>query len=70
MRGIGAGSRIFEILERNPLIVPDKGVALSPTRRGALAFEDIAFRYPSRPSVEVLKGYNMKLEVGESVAIV
>ena len=70
MRGIGAGTRIFELLDRRPGIPPDAGVALAEHRRGPLRFERIAFEYPSRQGVEVLKDFNLEVGVGESVAIV
>lgn len=69
MRAVGAGKRIFDLLEREPLI-PWQGVPVSPTRRGTVQFENISFEYPSRKGVEVLKDFELKLEAGESVAIV
>lgn len=70
MRGIGAGARIFELLERQPAVPPSAGVTLSPTRTGTIAFENVSFEYPSRKGVEVLKDFELKLDVGESLAIV
>ncbi|TFK50936.1 P-loop containing nucleoside triphosphate hydrolase protein [Heliocybe sulcata] len=70
MRGIGAGTRIFELLDRQPAIPPYHGVELSPARRGPLRFENISFEYPSRRGVEILKGFRLDVEVGESIAVV
>ena len=70
MRGLGAGTRIFELLERRPIIPPDVGAKVEPTRTGIVRFEDISFQYPTRKDVEVLRGFNLELKVGESVAIV
>ncbi|TDL16129.1 hypothetical protein BD410DRAFT_731753 [Rickenella mellea] len=70
MRGIGAGMRIFDLLDRPPAISPSAGVILSPTRRGPVTFENVSFEYPSRKGVEVLHNFDLTLEVGESVAIV
>ena len=50
MRAVGAGKRIFDLLEREPLI-PWQGVPVSPTRRGTVQFENISFEYPSRKGV-------------------
>ena len=70
MRGIGAGVRIFDLLERQPVISPEAGVDIDKNRRGPVKFEKISFRYPSRPTVEVLKDLDLEINVGESVAIV
>ncbi|KII95612.1 hypothetical protein PLICRDRAFT_222870 [Plicaturopsis crispa FD-325 SS-3] len=70
MRGIGAGTRIFDLLDRTPAILPDSGVALSPARRGPIKFEGVHFEYPSRKGVAILNNLNLEIAVGESVAIV
>lgn len=70
MRGIGAGTRIFELLDRRPAIPPTVGIELDPTRRGIIKFEKITFEYPSRKDVEILHDFDLEIQVGESVAIV
>lgn len=70
MRGIGAGTRIFDLLDRTPAIPPAAGAELDPTRRGAVKFEKITFEYPSRKNVEILRDFDLEINVGESVAIV
>ena len=70
MRGIGAGVRIFDLLERQPIIDPDAGVEVAKNRLGPIRFEKVSFRYPSRPTVEVLKDLDLEINVGESVALV
>jgi putative ABC transport system ATP-binding protein len=70
MRGIGAGARIFELLDRRPAIPPNAGIELSPTRRGPVKFEGIRFEYPSRQGVDILKDFDLEIGIGESVVIV
>ena len=70
MRGIGAGTRIFDLLDRKPVIPIDTGIELSATRRGPVRFEGIRFEYPSRKGVDILKDFELEIGVGESVAIV
>lgn len=70
MRGIGAGTRIFELLDRQPAIPYYGGVDVSPQRRGPIRFESVRFEYPSRKGVEILKDFNLEIGVGESVALV
>jgi ABC-type multidrug transport system fused ATPase/permease subunit len=38
--------------------------------KGDLAFENVHFRYPTRPGVRVLRGLDLKLPAGMSVALV
>lgn len=76
MRGIGAGQRIFELLGRSPAIPPASGVPVAVpsvqagTTAGTVRFERVAFEYPSRPGVEVLKDFTLDVKRGESVALV
>jgi putative ABC transport system ATP-binding protein len=70
MRGIGAGTRIFDLLHRRPAIPPESGIDLDPTRRGTIRFEKITFEYPSRKDVEILHDFDLDINIGESVAIV
>ncbi|KAK0459094.1 P-loop containing nucleoside triphosphate hydrolase protein [Desarmillaria tabescens] len=70
MRGVGAGTRIFDLLDRKPAIPPDTGITLDHSRRGIVKFENIRFEYPSRPGVEILKDLNFEIGIGESVAVV
>jgi putative ABC transport system ATP-binding protein len=70
MRGIGAGTRIFELLDRTPAIQPRVGLVLDPARTGPLRFENITFSYPTRSGVNVLEDFYLEVNVGENVAIV
>ncbi|EMD33179.1 hypothetical protein CERSUDRAFT_118237 [Gelatoporia subvermispora B] len=70
MRGVGAGVRIFELLDRQPAIPSESGAEVDPSRRGPVRFENVSFEYPSRKGVEILKNLNLEVKVGESVAIV
>ncbi|KAF8648489.1 hypothetical protein AX16_006199 [Volvariella volvacea WC 439] len=70
MRGIGAGTRVFELLDRKPAIPYHAGIEVPRTHQGVVKFENIHFEYPSRKGIEILKDFNMEVGVGESVAIV
>ncbi|KAF9450097.1 hypothetical protein P691DRAFT_666011 [Macrolepiota fuliginosa MF-IS2] len=70
MRAIGAGARVFEVLDRKPLIPLQTGIELSPDRRGLIKFEHVHFEYPTRKDAKILKDFNFEVGVGETVAIV
>lgn len=70
MRGVGAGMRVFEVLDRRPAIPYGKGEEVPGNQFETIKFERLHFEYPSRRGIEILKDFNLKLTAGESVAIV
>jgi len=71
VRGAGAASRLNELLNERPLIAPPaRPIALPSPGRGQLAFEGVTFRYPSRPEQAALLDFTLKIEPGETVALV
>ena len=38
--------------------------------RGQIRFENVSFRYPTRPNIRVLRGLSFKVEPGTCVALV
>ena len=71
VRGAGAASRLSELLSARPAIAaPAKPTALPQPARGQIAFERVTFRYPTRPEVAALEAFDLKVEPGETVAIV
>ncbi|MCZ8322128.1 MAG: ABC transporter transmembrane domain-containing protein [Novosphingobium sp.] len=71
LRGAGAASRLNELLNEKPAIAPPaRPLALPTPARGKLAFENVGFRYPTRPEVSALTDFSLTIEPGETVAIV
>ena len=71
LRGAGAASRLNELLNERPTIAPPaRPAALPQPPRGQIAFEGVAFRYPSRPETAALIDFSLKVEPGQTVAIV
>ena len=71
VRGAGAASRLAELLQAERTIAPPaRAQALPVPPRGQLSFERVTFRYPSRPEVAALAEFSLKVEPGETVAIV
>jgi len=70
-RAAGATERLIELLETEPAITaPPQPKAMPAPARGAVAFENVTFHYPSRPQTAALKGLNLNVAPGEHVALV
>ncbi len=67
----GAAERLFEILAIKPEVkAPAHPAPLPLPARGEIAFEDVRFRYPTRPETSALEGVSFRITPGEKVAIV
>lgn len=67
----GAGAKVFQTIERVPVINTLSQDGDRPLRvEGAITFNNVHFKYPSREEVMVLKGINLKVERGQTVALV
>jgi ATP-binding cassette subfamily B protein len=60
--------RIFGLLDINPAIVQPENPHLPGQVRGAIEFRDVHFAY--KPGVAVLDGLSLKVEPGETIAVV
>lgn len=70
-RAAGATERLVELLNVEDAINdPDAPELLTRPVRGEITFEDVTFHYPSRPSIAALSGANLKIEPGQTVALV
>jgi len=70
-RAAGAMERLVELLQAQPAIVaPDIPAALPEPPLGTISFEDIVFRYPSRPEVAAINHFSLAVTSGETLAIV
>ncbi len=68
---IGATERILEILDTDSEIQMQKSnIKTLLNIEGNVAFENIAFSYPSRPDMQVLKGINIDIKAGQKIALV
>lgn len=67
----GAARSIFEIIDRFSNIDSLGSDGLKPPRlEGHINFENIIFQYPSRTDTTVLKGLNLSIKAGQTVALV
>jgi ATP-binding cassette subfamily B protein len=70
-RAAGASERLMELLHTAPAIeAPANPVKLPEPARGEIAFDNVVFRYPSRPDYAALNGFSLKIAPGEAVALV
>ncbi len=72
-RAAGSADRIGELLAEVPRIAAPAHPALLPSLvapAGRVAFEDVSFRYPSRPEVSALDRFSLCVKPGETVALV
>ncbi|OIT36883.1 PREDICTED: ABC transporter B family member 6-like [Nicotiana attenuata] len=62
---------VFEIIDRAPKIDPDDNSALKPPNvYGSIELKNVDFSYPSRPEVLVLSNFTLKVNGGQTVAVV
>ncbi|GCC29141.1 hypothetical protein chiPu_0007578 [Chiloscyllium punctatum] len=66
-----SAQKIFRLLERKPLIETyDEGGEKPSKFEGNIEFCNVKFAYPTRPDVQVLKGLNVQVNKGQSLALV
>lgn len=71
LRGSGAASRLAELLREQPdIAAPADPIPLPRPAQGAVAFEAVTFRYPTRPEVSALADFSLHVRPGETVAVV
>uniref|UniRef100_A0A8C6BNK3 ATP binding cassette subfamily B member 1 n=1 Tax=Monodon monoceros TaxID=40151 RepID=A0A8C6BNK3_MONMO len=67
----GAAYEIFKIIDNKPSIDSYSKNGRKPDNiKGNLEFRNVHFNYPSRNEVKILKGLNLKVESGQTVALV
>jgi ATP-binding cassette subfamily B protein len=71
LRGSGAAGRIAELISaRAEIKAPAQPVALPEPARGALEFDAVEFRYPTRPEEKAVHDLSLQVAPGETVAVV
>lgn len=70
-KAVGATERVFELLEETPeeIKAVKNGTPIEKIK-GIVSFKNVAFSYPSRKEVQVLKDVNFSAEFGQKIAIV
>ena len=64
-------AKLYETIDRGPDIDSADESGLKPENVvGEIALEGVTFSYPSRPSVQVVKGLSLKFPAGKTAALV
>uniref|UniRef100_A0A4W3JZC6 ATP-binding cassette sub-family B member 5 n=1 Tax=Callorhinchus milii TaxID=7868 RepID=A0A4W3JZC6_CALMI len=67
----GAAFEIYKILDEKSAMDSFSEEGYKPEYiKGTVEFKDVYFNYPSRPDVEILRGINLKVESGQTLALV
>ena len=70
-RAAGAMDRLMDLLAtRAEIAAPANPTALPTPAEGRIEFQNVEFRYPSRPDQAALAAFTLTVEPGETVAIV
>ncbi|XP_053464354.1 mitochondrial potassium channel ATP-binding subunit isoform X2 [Nycticebus coucang] len=71
VRGLSAGTRVFEYMALSPCIPLSGGCCIPREHlRGSVTFQNVCFSYPCRPGFEVLRDFTLTLPPGKIVALV
>lgn len=69
-KALGANTRLFELIDRQPLIPTEGGKILEEELSGNVTFQNVFFAYPTREKMPVLKDFNLDIEKCSVTAIV
>ena len=69
-RAGAAAERIGELLAEQPLVAAPAHPVPIAAGAGDIRFEEVSFRYPSRPEMSALDGFSLHVRPGETVALV
>ncbi|KAJ8615575.1 hypothetical protein MRB53_034947 [Persea americana] len=71
-KGSNAVRSVFEILDRKSEIEPDDPQGIKPKKmiKGRIELKNVYFSYPSRPEQMIFQGLSIRIDHGETVALV
>lgn len=69
-KGLGACQRLWEIIERKPLIPISGGTFPQYSLSGEIQFNNVQFSYPSRPDALILNDLSLKIHSGSMTSVI
>ncbi|RZC33786.1 multidrug resistance protein 1, partial [Asbolus verrucosus] len=69
-KGLVAASRIINLFNRSPLVRDEANAKDNNWGSGTIEYNKIYFSYPTRPNITVLKGLDLSVIKGKTVALV
>ncbi|XP_052469054.1 ATP-binding cassette sub-family B member 10, mitochondrial [Carassius gibelio] len=71
MKGLGAGTRLWELMDRKPEFPLSEGLVLKPEQlKGELEFCNVCFAYPTRKDSPIFQNLNLYVPAGSVMAVV
>ncbi|KAK7863891.1 hypothetical protein R5R35_007224 [Gryllus longicercus] len=65
-----AAALMFQLMDRKTDISINPIMGIKPKILGKVLFRNVHFQYPNRPNVSVLRGLNLSVETGKTLALV
>ena len=69
-KAVGATERVFELLDETPEKISATQNHSKEKIKGNVTFKNVAFHYPSRPEINVLKDVSFTANYGQKIALV
>jgi len=70
MKGVGASTRLWELVDKQPAIPVSGGIIPHKPTAGHIKFQNVTFAYPTREDVPILTNLNLSIPPNTVVAVV
>ena len=70
MKGLGASSRLWDLIDRQSDIPVSGGLVPASVPSGHIKFENVSFSYPTRPDVSIMRDLSLDIPANSVVAVV
>lgn len=69
-KGLMAASKVFQLLKREPKVQDPTNPIVADSYYGDINYSSIEFKYPTRPDMKILRGLNLLVGRGKTIALV